>query len=211
MLGHPHHSHRPSGISWKYAVMLSFYMLLIGATYRLYRALEHRERTAQPQYVDRANPHRTLERQNAFKADRDQQQRVSPAQTVVTLPSPPSAALASTHGQQQPVITLSQTNTASFDPAVILFCFNRTDYLNKTLTSLAALPGLSQFTVIISQACNCQPRVYCLCSLTATGRQRTARRRLGRAVWTRWRHCKPRAPSHAGVCAPAAAQSAPTS
>lgn len=47
--------------------MLSFCLVLIGATYRLYTVLEHKERTAQPEYVDRGNPHRVLARKDAFK------------------------------------------------------------------------------------------------------------------------------------------------
>ena len=37
------------------------------------------------------------------------------------------------------------------NPAIIIFCFNRTDYLNQTLHSLAGLEGLSRFAVYVSQ------------------------------------------------------------
>lgn len=39
------------------------------------------------------------------------------------------------------------------NPAIILFCYNRVQYLNATLHSLAALPGLNRFHVYISQVC----------------------------------------------------------
>lgn len=37
------------------------------------------------------------------------------------------------------------------DPAIILFCYNRPDYLDATLQSLASLPGLERFSIYISQ------------------------------------------------------------
>lgn len=36
-------------------------------------------------------------------------------------------------------------------PAILLFCYNRPEYLRQTLGSLASLDGLSQFAVYISQ------------------------------------------------------------
>lgn len=37
------------------------------------------------------------------------------------------------------------------DPALIVFCFNRSDYLNQTLHSLLGLRGLDRYTVYVSQ------------------------------------------------------------
>mmetsp|Transcript_11262 Transcript_11262/g.33832 ORF Transcript_11262/g.33832 Transcript_11262/m.33832 type:complete len:752 (-) Transcript_11262:379-2634(-) len=37
------------------------------------------------------------------------------------------------------------------DPAIILFCYNRSDYLERTLKSLSSLEGLDQFALYISQ------------------------------------------------------------
>lgn len=37
------------------------------------------------------------------------------------------------------------------DPALIVFCFNRSDYLNQTLHSLLGLRGLEHYTVYVSQ------------------------------------------------------------
>lgn len=37
------------------------------------------------------------------------------------------------------------------NPAIIVFCYDRPGYLNQTLTSLAALPELADFTLYISQ------------------------------------------------------------
>lgn len=37
------------------------------------------------------------------------------------------------------------------DPALIVFCFNRSDYLNQTLHSLLGLQGLERYTVYVSQ------------------------------------------------------------
>jgi hypothetical protein len=40
---------------------------------------------------------------------------------------------------------------ARWDPAVVLFCYARPNYLNQTLTSLARLPGLRNYSVYVSQ------------------------------------------------------------
>lgn len=37
------------------------------------------------------------------------------------------------------------------NPAILVFCYNRVDYLNKTLHSLASLRGIQHYTVYISQ------------------------------------------------------------
>ena len=37
-------------------------------------------------------------------------------------------------------------------PAVIVFCYNRSDYLNQTLQSLLGLQGLERYSVYVSQA-----------------------------------------------------------
>lgn len=41
---------------------------------------------------------------------------------------------------------------AMANPAIIVFCYNRTDYLNQTLHSLLGLQGLQRYSLYISQA-----------------------------------------------------------
>uniref|UniRef100_A0A1D2AAN0 Alpha-1,3-mannosyl-glycoprotein 2-beta-N-acetylglucosaminyltransferase n=1 Tax=Auxenochlorella protothecoides TaxID=3075 RepID=A0A1D2AAN0_AUXPR len=46
---------------------------------------------------------------------------------------------------------LHQDPPSLLNPAIIVFCYDRPGYLNQTLTSLAALPELADFTLYISQ------------------------------------------------------------
>lgn len=39
------------------------------------------------------------------------------------------------------------------DPALLLICYDRPEYLSRTLNSLAGLDGLSKFHLYISQVC----------------------------------------------------------
>lgn len=56
-------------------------------------------------------------------------------------------------GRWGPVTPLADIDAAASlaSPALIVFAFNRSDYLNQTLHSLMGLEGLKQYTVYVSQ------------------------------------------------------------